>query len=1174
MTRQDRNPSPAHRLGARLGGAIGALLVLGMLLAAPASAGFEQVKTFAESGQSRQLKNAGGMAVNVSAAGGVPAGTLYSVSGNSVARYTATGEFREAWGWGVASTGGDNEFQRCGPDGEAAHPTCRAPQAGSSCVSGELGADRICNPIGVAVDQTTGYVYVLNSYRPQVAIEVFSADGSELIASFGEYSTKTGFPQETFDEGPEKLHGARRASNIAVDDAGDVYVNDVSNNIGRIMVFEPQSPGDYEHYVYAGRSHDIAEANKPWFPAVDSAGNVYVTEGLKAVLEFDPSEPAAPVCKFTAKDEIQALAVDPESGAAFYSGFKGGKNKLHQLSPCDAQGEFQQTSEFATPLEIEALAFDPALAWSPSRPNGILYGAYVNEESVFVQGRGYIYAPAEIHPPAVESEAVSAVTSTTAALHAQINPKGSPTHYSFQYLTEAEYEANEPGERFAGAIESPLGGAALGTGQEALGASASLTALQPDTAYRYRAVASSHCDPEHEEEACETAGAAQTFHTFPVESPGLSDNRTWELVSPAQKNGGEVIPAEPGTASCFFCKPAALAGADGYPLQSSPDGEAIVYEGFPFSFTEGAAKFNEYIARRTASGWQTTILAPQLLKGGLGGYKAFDTELTMGAIEQTRPTLSPEAPSEYDNLYAQPTANPLSLSPLLLSQPPNRLESSIDFTQGGFALTYAGASADLSRIFFEANDALTPETPFAPEATDGGTTKNNLYEWHEGSLSLVSVLPGNVETIPGAAFGARQEGEYVKAALSHAISEDGSRAFWSDEAGQVYVREGGETTREIPDPGKFLTASADGSRVLLQDGFLYDLETEEAGELSEGEGGFKGILGQSEDLSHIYFVDTAALTGEEENEYGAKAQGGKDNLYAWDEGSVSFVATLDPNDAFAGSDLAGGDWVASSARRTAEASPDGRWLAFISRAPLSGYDNTGACFNEKTSKNVNGPCKEAFLYDSQSGKLLCPSCNPSGAHPLGGSTLRRIQGSDSSLPQPRYLLDNGRLYFDTEDSLTPFDTNEGVEDVYQYEPKGVGNPPCERESGCVNLISAGHEPIDSNLLAVDESGKNVFFTTRDQLVLKDRDDLIDLYDARENGGIASETETSRGECQGEACVPAISPPNDPTPGSSSFEGAGNVVEQKQAKKHKKKRHAKKKAHRNKRAAKHNRGGAK
>jgi hypothetical protein len=56
-------------------------------------------------------------------------------------------------------------------------------------------------------------------------------------------------------------------------------------------------------------------------------------------------------------------------------------------------------------------------------------------------------------------------------------------------------------------------------------------------------------------------------------------------------------------------------------------------------------------------------------------------------------------------------------------------------------------------------------------------------------------------------------------------------------------------------------------------------------------------------------------------------------------------------------------------------------------------------------------------------------------------------------------------------------------------------------------------------------------------------------------------------------VPQVSLPNDPTPGSSTFEGSGNVKEAKTARKHhKKKKHAKR--HAQKRAAKHERGGLK
>ena len=521
----------------------------------------------------------------------------------------------------------------------------------------------------------------------------------------------------------------------------------------------------------------------------------------------------------------------------------------------------------------------------------------------------------------------------------------------------------------------------------------------------------------------------------------------------------------------------------------------------------------------------------------------------------------------------------MSLNPLLQSEPPNR-------TPQAFEMNYAGATADFSRLFFEANDALTGETPFAPEAVDGGESKSNLYEWAEGQLRLVNVLPGNAETSPGAVFGSGTQlaggGNIPSSNFFHAISTDGSRVFWSDGADQVYVRESGETTREIPDSAAYLAASADGSKVLLSDGHLIGLGDEEPTvDLTEGKGGFQGILGQSEDLSSVYFVDTAVLTGEEENEHGAKAQSGKDNLYAWHEGVRTYVATLLPTDSPDEGDSVG-DWKASPSSRTAEASPNGRWVSFISAAPLTGYDNIGPCGHSGGGETIVTPCNEVFLYDSATGELVCASCNPTGARPLGFSTLRLIYLLEDGAPQPRYLSDSGRLFFDSQDSLSPFDTNAGgqpgraVEDVYEYEPEGVGT--CKRETGCVSLISAGHEPVDSNFLASDESGKNVFFTTRDQLTLADKDELVDVYDAREGGGIPAESESGRGECQGEACQAQVSAPNDPTPGSSTFEGAGNVDEKKPAKKkahkrkHAKKHKAKKSAH--KRAANNNRGGAK
>ncbi len=1180
MKQQDRSPKQALRPTARLGALAAALLCLGLLSASPASANYEQVDTFsgtpgalhgdspAEWPEEVQLAGLGGMAVNRTGAGGVPPGTVYAAvqagpgSPVRVARFNPDGSFSERW-----TFEGSPPDERCGPDGDPAHPVCKSANYGGT------------SSIDVDIDQSTGYVYLfaggtLNYGKAQ--IHVYSADGSELISEFGVKATD----EETVATSPEKIHGTL-GGGLALGPDGEAYVSDQRNPENRLMTFKPQSPGDYEHYVYAGQASDIpGEVIRALYPVADDAGYLYVAGGVgDSIAKLDPGNPADPVlCQFNfPKGGITAITVNPESGEVFFFTYKD--KKIHRLAPCE-EGEFAEAGVFAfSPLrsQLTAMAFDPGRQFGPGRPSRTLYAGAPNGEGGKTEpfksesAMGYVFAPPVELDPEVLSESVERVTATTADLTAQINPKGPPTTFTFQYISQADYEANEPTDRFAGAAESPPGGALLGEGPDALSASTSLNGLEPDTTYHYRAVATNHCSEELPEKACEDTGSDQAFHTFPIETPGLPDKRAWEMVSPPQKQGGQVLPADPSIFSCGTCKPGGTFVQ--FPRQSSPDGEAVVYQGSAFASGEGAVSENQYISRRDGkAGWQTVNLTPTLINKADHGYRAFDISLGVGLLGQSDPTFSPQAPAGYLNFYTQPTADPLAFTPLLTAEPPHRPAGR---GAGEFELTYAGASADLSRIFFAANDALTGETAFAPEAVDGGASKDNLYEWAGGQLRLVNVAPGNLATEPGAAFGTTG---------ANAISADGSRAFFSDEAGQLYVRVNGEATVEIQDPGKFLSASTDGSKVLLDDGCLYDLAEEECTDLSADQsdvhkGGFKGIAGQSDDLSHVYFVDTEVLTGEEENSEGYKAGAGELNLYAWAQGAgTRFVATLVAKDNDGTNLVQSRVWSPQPAARTAEASPGGRFLAFLSQAQLTGYENTGPCSRDPEGGRLQAPCPEAFLYDSATGELSCASCNPTGTRPLGFSVLRRINGGVTtalSLPQPRYLNDEGRLYFDSGDSLSPFDTNNGFEDVYQYEPEGIGT--CERVGGCVSLISAGSEPEDSNFLAMDEDGSNVFFTTRDQLLLKDHDDLIDLYDARTEGGIPSETETARGECQGEACAAALVAPNDPTPGSSSFEGAGNVDEKKATKKHKHKRkHAKHKSHKRShgRAAKHNRGGSK
>ena len=70
-------------------------------------------------------------------------------------------------------------------------------------------------------------------------------------------------------------------------------------------------------------------------------------------------------------------------------------------------------------------------------------------------------------------------------------------------------------------------------------------------------------------------------------------------------------------------------------------------------------------------------------------------------------------------------------------------------------------------------------------------------------------------------------------------------------------------------------------------------------------------------------------------------------------------------------------------------------------------------------------------------RLVCASCDPSGARPSGSANLSLLKpASNVALPQPRNLAENGRLFFDTLDRLLPQDVNGRVQDVYEFEPDG------------------------------------------------------------------------------------------------------------------------------------------
>jgi hypothetical protein len=537
-----------------------------------------------------------------------------------------------------------------------------------------------------------------------------------------------------------------------------------------------------------------------------------------------------------------------------------------------------------------------------------------------------------------------------------------------------------------------------------------------------------------------------------------------------------------------------------------------------------------------------------------------------------------------------------------------------------------GLSQDASHVLF------TAQAPLDEGASTG--TNAQTYDRFGGANHLVSVLPDGSAGDPapgdGKGFAAPSDSAVGGSAsggnLEGAVSADGSRVYWTagiaSFVGSLYLRQHPEqgiaagecasaaapctVPASLGNQAFFWAASADGSKALYSEGFdllEFDLGRYEAGKKASRlvASEVKGVAGVSEDLARIYFVSAKSLTGTQKNSEGDMAIEGKPNLYLTQASGNSFVATLaggDVNEDFEPGAADNGYVIPAQDPyyRATRVSADGARIAFQSRAPLSGYDNRG---------EDGRPAVEVFTYEAGGKQLDCVSCNPSGMRPGGVRELLlpyrpTFEINDpTNVPAAAWIptwehplhasnvlsADGNRLFFNSNDALLPPDNNEAP-DVYQWEMAGTGS--CEeadsnffpQNGGCLHLISSGESPSESEFWEASPDGEDVFFTTASSLLPQDPGS-IDLYDARVEGGFAQLTEPAA--CEGEACQSPPEPPNDPTPASSAFQGAGNVAAEEAAKprpcaKGKVRRKGRcvskhrKRAHRQRRAN-HNRGAA-
>ena len=377
--------------------------------------------------------------------------------------------------------------------------------------------------------------------------------------------------------------------------------------------------------------------------------------------------------------------------------------------------------------------------------------------------------------------------------------------------------------------------------------------------------------------------------------------------------------------------------------------------------------------------------------------------------------------------------------------------------------------------------------------------------------------------------------------LTLSVAATGTASAGALEATSECTEAAKACTTPIARNATYRTADSEGGTVVYTVGdrlFEFDVAARAKHLIADG---FEGVAGASEDATRVYFVSTEVLAG--------SALAGKPNLYLYESESeaTSFVATLDARDV--DSDRPYALAHEKPIKLTTRVTPDGSQIAFMSSGALTSYDNADIADGE--------PAAEVYLYDAGEGELRCISCNPSGAQP-SGREFKGANGADlrvaAKLPiwqnflfAPRALAESGqRLFFESVEPLVLRDTN-GKMDVYQWERADSGEE-CqaagaelfvEAADGCLSLISSGESASDSQFVDASPDGRDVFFKTASSLLPQDTG-LVDIYDAREGGGLPTPL-AGQPECEGEACQGTPSPPNDQTPASLSFEGAGNVV---------------------------------
>ena len=779
------------------------------------------------------------------------------------------------------------------------------------------------------------------------------------------------------------------------------------------------------------------------------------------------------------------------------------------------------------------------------------------------------------------------IQSTSARLDAHLDPHGLASEYRFEY---------GPTTAYGSSVRVPGGSLPETVSEE-------VQELLPDQTYHYRVIARNALNGPGQY----VLGPDRTL-TTQGDASTLPDGRIWEQVSPPNKHG---FPLEPLTEEGGLIKSAAAGGKFTYValgpvtgetegVRSPEDSQLIsTRESTGWSTKDITTRHEEIALIHPGGASEYKSFAEDLSTGIV--EPVGDTPLSPQTTERT-----PYRRESDGTLVPLVTASNVPKGVRFGGE--ETLGTGSGFWGNG--VEFITATPDLSHLLIESPQVLTDG--FKPGFEPAGTSSIYEIE-PGGGLQLISILPGSSRqpaAEAGLQVGVGNADHNMRGAISDdgnrvVFETEKFHLFLRDVAlGQTLQLDVGQEHSQggVGHP-VFQAASSDGSRVFFTDEtrltndatanehepdlYMCEISLNPEGHLScalsdlsvdptvgEAANVAGDVSAVDSSAEHVYFAASGVLTSAKEtNAAGEHAVPGNCdstgeaacNLYVYDTSTkqLSLVAVLSSHD--------DPDWSGRTAERqlgnlTARSSPNGEYFTFMSQRPLTGYDNLDA--------NSGQPDEEVFIYDTGTGKLHCVSCDPTGARPHGvydaesfpgllvdhadswrkhwlagsipGWTLARsAEGADY---QSRYLSDSGRMFFTSPDALVPQAKNK-VEDVYQYEPPGVGSCTTERSTyssvseGCVSLISSGTAKEESAFLDASENGEEVFFLTQAPLATSDTDSAYDVYDAHVCSASSlcpPAPAPPAAECSGDSCQNPVAPPTDSTPASLSYHGPGNA----------------------------------